>query len=389
MSLFQLPDELLVEIIRHAIPEGFENLALSCTRLYGLCAPLFTRHRELRKRFDHVTCRDKTIDISSSPYEFSTAYDLIDEIAADPIIARYIRSADFEVGEELREYDPYPRPFDAHGLVAKLMARSSYLKQAGLDWKPYYASLKEDRERQKWPPYSQHAMALALTLLPNVQNITLPVCWQYLDQTETLINTIVRIANEPQASNDSPSLARLNELHMSHSDDFLVTNQLIELQQLSFIAMSSCQLGKESRGLLKGEGFCKGLGQNVTSIHISDCDIEQASINQLLRRTPNLKQLKWRNGPDYMELGYTSFCPDAYKFMTTIEQQVGRSLVDLDLDVDFNVSNFEGLYPSIISMRGLQYLRRLKFPLEMLECKLSSNFKCRKRLIVLSNLKTY
>ena len=383
MSLLQLPAELLGEIIRLVMPEGFESMALSCKQAYLLCSPLFARYNKLRKHFDHVECRDKIIDISSSPHEFSTAYDLIDEIAVDPIIARYIRSADFGVDEELREYDPYSRPFDAHGLVAKLMAGSLYLKQAGLDWKLYYASVKEYRE-QKWPNYSQHAMAFILTLLPNIKKITLPQCWWYLDQTERLIDNIVHTANEPQASDDGSSLAGLTQLHMTQSEDFRVSNQLIGLPKLSFIEMSSCSLDIMSRSTLKGEDICRGLGTNITSIHIVSCDIGEAPVNRLLGRTPRLKQLRWRNGSDDMEQGYTSFCPDVYKFMTTIEQQIGRSLVDLDLDVDFDISELKRPSPSIISMRGLQHLRRLKFPLEMLECKLSLKFKCRKRLTVLS-----
>ena len=75
------------------------------------------------------------------------------------------------------------------GAVVRLFADSPDLAEAGLDWEEYYAKIEEDLEASR---YSQYAAAFLLTLLPNVETLTLPKCWKPLEATDKLIDVVIR-----------------------------------------------------------------------------------------------------------------------------------------------------------------------------------------------------
>ncbi|KAL1845541.1 hypothetical protein Daus18300_014504 [Diaporthe australafricana] len=222
-TLTTLPTELLEEIIPHSLPEGFEGLALTCRELYNLCTPWIERHNQRCKMFREFTYNkypnNGLLSVHNPP-----AVNLIQDIAHDPVVARYIRHADFT-------YDTWPpkaRPVqlfyfisligllpdpDLGGPVAALLAESPYLRAAGLDWREYYALIQEDLESRS--RYSQHAAAFLLTLLPNVTSLKLPCLWQPCEMADKLIHAIIRRAvNRPSLSSslwDRPSLAQVTE----------------------------------------------------------------------------------------------------------------------------------------------------------------------------------
>lgn len=73
--------------------------------------------------------------------------------------------------------------------MVRLFTNSPYLEQAGLHWKEYYAEVEEDLQAAR---YSQHAAAFLLTLLPNVEMLTLSKLWKPLDATNKLMDAVVR-----------------------------------------------------------------------------------------------------------------------------------------------------------------------------------------------------
>lgn len=92
MALTRLPTELLEIIITHVLPEGFESVAVTCRKIYALCIPFFQRHNALRSRFLHFTYHENPNDPSPT---IATAADLIRRIAVEPVVARYVRYANF------------------------------------------------------------------------------------------------------------------------------------------------------------------------------------------------------------------------------------------------------------------------------------------------------
>lgn len=84
-TLTGLPTELLDKIISHVLPEGFENLALTCRTIYELCIPFIERHNHLRSQFHKFRYMEFLRDPSLEPIR--TASDLITRIAIKAIVA--------------------------------------------------------------------------------------------------------------------------------------------------------------------------------------------------------------------------------------------------------------------------------------------------------------
>lgn len=127
MTLALLPPELLENIVTLTLPEGFESLALICRKIYTICVPFIRHHNTLRSRFHNFTYYENTEDAINT---IRTAYDVIIQIAIKPIVARYIRHADFKMDSRLIRGRPREYVLDLlYGdTVLKLFANSPHLK---------------------------------------------------------------------------------------------------------------------------------------------------------------------------------------------------------------------------------------------------------------------
>lgn len=208
MALTRLPTELLETIITHVLPEGFESLAVTCRSIYAVCIPFVERHNALRSRFRHFTYHKNPADPSPT---IATASDLIKRIAVEPVVARYIRYADFKRDSPRAHIIPLGFVQDADCLhdVIRLFAESPYLEQAGLDWNEYLAKIEEELNIDRISRYSQHDAAFLLTLLPNVDRLILPQFWESLGATDKLIDAVVRKAKQSDSRFNMPSLAQI------------------------------------------------------------------------------------------------------------------------------------------------------------------------------------
>lgn len=108
-------------------------------------------------------------------------------------MARYIREADFSSDGYRGGGGAVPYAYH-RGVVVRLLAESPYLEHAGLNTKKYYDEIEKELQDGN---YSQHATAFLLTLLPNIQTITLPTEWKplyapVLEAPDKLIDVVVR-----------------------------------------------------------------------------------------------------------------------------------------------------------------------------------------------------
>ena len=280
-------------IITHVLPEGFESMALTCRRIYALCTPLIERHNRLRSQFQTFTYYEKMADPS---FTIRTAFDLIIRIAVEPVVARYVRDADFKVDNTHGR----PREFvtDAHCRrdVARLFADSPYLEQAGLDWKEYYDEIEEDLKVAR---YSQHAAAFLLTLLPNVEMLTLPKLWKPLDATEKLIDAVVRKAKQSYLPCDRPSLAQITRFEPCGS---LVPQPRFDLDWASpFLALphmqsfrgSSCVVIDDCHKSIASKDPYHGFGETLVAVSFMGCCIDEVGITDFLKHTIRLRTLRY------------------------------------------------------------------------------------------------
>ena len=363
-----LPNELLDNIITYVLPEGFESLALTCRRIYALCIPFIERHNRLRSQFQKFTYFQRPID---PIFTIRTAFDLITRIAVEPIVARYVRDADFRNDTLLNRGRPRELLADVHcgGAVVRLLADSPYLKQAGLDWEKYYAQIEEELKARH---YSQYAAAFLLTLLPNVEKLRLPILWKPVDATDKLIDAVIRKAKQTYFPYNRPSLAQTTRLGPAlsratgHWTDLHWVNPFLALPRIRSFCGSGCVAMDDGYNSIASKDQYWGFANTLEAIYLENCCIDEVSIADFLKRIPNLRTLKYshstnRNGgPKYW---------DICKFVTSIEREAGRHLEKLSLSI---CDPCGSIVLGDISMHGFQRLRKLELPLEIALCSISA-----------------
>jgi hypothetical protein len=194
MALTNLPHELLDIIVDYFRPQIFENLVTTCKIIYTRCMSFIKRHNELRSRFRNFAYHPPTRE------SLVAASDLINLIATDPIVARYIRNADLVEDSKLLPYQLYrgepPKSvpsIEEGGVIVQLFANSMYLRRVGLEWKEYYSTFAEDVRQTR---YSQHGSAFLLTLLGDIQDLTIPRLWQPSAATNQLLDVLAEEAQQ-------------------------------------------------------------------------------------------------------------------------------------------------------------------------------------------------
>ncbi|KAL8918546.1 MAG: hypothetical protein Q9172_005389 [Xanthocarpia lactea] len=338
MALTYLPTELLETIITHTLPEGFESLAFTCRRICLIFKPLTHDHNTLCSRFHNFAYAELTSDASNI---IRTAFDVIARIAVEPIVARYIRHADFAL--DSRRGRPRWLLADLHcgGAVHRLLADSPYLRQAGLDWQESYARIEEGLEAV---PYSQHAVSFLVTLLPNVDTLILPQKWKHLDGTNELINAIVRRTNEAYSPEDRPQQ----------------DNPFLALPQMRSFRGTSCEaMGDDGHMNNPSNNPERGFGKTLIEVDFAACCLDDVAITDFLHHTTHLRTLRY----SHLTKAYSG--PQDWnicKIITAIERKVGTHLEQLSI----SIRELRGsITLGSTSMRGFQRLRVLEFPLEI------------------------
>ena len=368
MKLTGLPTELLDEIIIHVMPEGFESMALTCSEIYTLCVPFIERHNKLRSQFrdfHYYGYHQKFMDTR-------TAFDLIKRIAIEPVVARFIRHANFSYDGRL-PYDRItrrnPRAMESNAhcdeAMIRLLANSSYLEEAGLDWKVFRTELESELQ---FSYYSQLAAAFLLTLLPNVESFTLPSKWKPLEATDKLIDTVVRKARQSHPLSDRPSLAQVTRLQISISlvpdpqFDLDWANPFLALPCVRYFCGPGCVAMDDGRERISTKQLYRGFGETLEAVHFMSCFIDEVAIASFLEHTPRLRTLTYAHRKPKDR---DPQCWDICKFVTGIEREAGSHLVELSISI-------WGLQTPIASskasMRGFQRLQKLELPLDVAVC---------------------
>lgn len=336
MALPRLPAELLENIVTHALPEGFEGLALTCRRMHAVCTPFIQDHNTLRLRFHSF---DYFHDYVERPDDIRTAFEMIARIAVEPVVARYVRHASFENDSRGSWRCAHALVADLYdgGPVVELFAKSPYLTQAGLNWKEYCAKI--EKELVATPPfpthYSQHAAAFLLTLLPNVETLRLPKQWRPVDATNKLVDVVLRKAKQSHNSCQTPSLAQVTRFEPSVSfvpqDRFDLdwATPFLALPHIrSFRGPGCVAIGGDGHNSVATPDSDDFYGKTLEAIDLSGCCIDEVAIADFLKHTVRLRTLRY----SHMEKVTRSIKKwDICKFLTAIEHKVGSHLEELSV----------------------------------------------------------
>ncbi|KAK8091464.1 hypothetical protein PG997_001825 [Apiospora hydei] len=357
-SLVDLPPELLLQIISETLPEGFESLALSCKAVYQLCTPFIKQHNLRRaqfRKFQYSPFPDSGQDPLRTPIYH--AYDLIERIAREPIVARYIQHAD--LGRDSRNLIHPPgriqSGIDRNGPVAALFANSPCLKQAGLDWREYHKHIADDYNKvHLLGRYSQHAAAFVLTLLPNAQYLKLPQLWVPTDLSHKLVNTVVERARQSLGFDSRTYLSSAIPPEVLRLSPFLALPELRSYNGPNPQAVSKTPGGVSHKQL--------PLGEKLESARIWSKPHEEVDLAAFLCSTGRLKTLTYHTGGVY----YAHW--DICRFLRLIEGEAETRLEGLAICL---ATAGHAIVPGHMSMRGFQCLRELQLPVELFACMIS------------------
>ncbi|KAJ8124181.1 hypothetical protein ONZ43_g34 [Nemania bipapillata] len=364
-----LPAELLDEIIQHSLPEGFQDLAVTCKKLYALCKRHIEYHKRLAETFRCFSYRSSGYTEGGTAPSISLAFELIARIAKNPRVAHYIVHANLTSDD----WPHYPRILrdmpspDYGGPVVALFARSPHLAEAGLDWKEFYAQIREDHD--PYAHYSQRAAAFLLTLLPNVRTLLLPINWEPEEDTNKLLEVVVRRAKQPNSPWKRQSLSQVTGF-----DPYCrkaVGSPPVDLNQsLPFLALPNVRSFSGNSILLTSDTFMLQApkdpylryGEGLKTINLEGCYFDAVGIAELLKHTPRLRVLRYSH-PARWEPPDQDW--DLCNFVSAIGREVGSHLEELCI----SISGLRGaVQPGRASMRGFQRLRGLRLPLEFAAC---------------------
>ena len=369
MALMRLPNELLDHVIEYTLPYGFESVALTCKRIHARCTPFIKRHNELRSRF-----RDFTYHVDPRG-SVVAASDLITLIADEPIVARYIRSANLEHDSYFlmhalaRGEQPKPVPsINDGGVVVELFANSTYLRQAGLDWKEYYATFEKNVREKR---YSQNGTAFLLTLLPDTEKLIIPKQWKPNAATNKLLDILVDKAKQSSLLSPVSGLTSVTRFEgsisvsVSEGFDLSWASPFLALPHMRSFRGPSCFAFGDNAKSLAFRGS-RHVAETLQAAHLVSCCIDDIGIADFLAHTPRLKTLRYwhctKNDPSVLDW-------DICKFVNAVAREAGSHLVELSVAI----RELRGsIVPGKASMRGFQMLKKLEYPLELVMCNINA-----------------
>ena len=344
--LTDLPDELLLPIVADVSPLYIESLALSCKRLYGLCADVIREHDRIRS------------EIPTNEYLFFHAY----ETGAYDLAQRFLQSP------KLAEYPTFWRFKD--------IAPTDDVPESLIDEIKFHAlrgpyAYLFDTERYR-PNVAELVIPILITQLVNVRKIhvtTMPASSVFVRGTQ--INTtytpyliefmskIIKTSHNPNPRVQEPSvLGRLKEAEIDAMIDGLGGTELplllSMLPNLRKLHVFRLERGKPYVGPHKYRV------SGVTDM-LLDGEIDSEYIVELIQRTKSLHS--FTNIHWIYEVGVIF---EPRRLLTALREHARQSLVFVCLvtqvDINWNPDRLDG-YPGChdLSLGSLREFKVLKY----------------------------
>lgn len=386
MSIVELPHEILHNVIELTIPEAFEDVVLTCKKFLDIGSTFLEKHNRLRRRFRHFgysghVSNDMDSDASQGSDSeerltlvptkaieigINTPIELVQFIAAEPIAARYILTADLtedmlpELDSELDDNGTGRALVGENGdTLLELLRSSPYIAETGCSPEHWLQAIHTTLQG--------HVDTFVLTLLPNVTTLSPSPrlgkgyleeeCWLILD-------AIVRNANDKTTSD--AALSRLesvqpfadpgynNRYSLSTCAPFLALNSIRRFRGISCIGMDDGYTG------IIYEPRYETYSHNLTELTLTSSLLDCPSTRDLLSRLPNLRVFRFGKETKWHGCGYNW---NVGAMLAIIQELTDTTLEELSLH-DIGGSNSLG--STLVNMKGFQCLRILELDLDML-----------------------
>ncbi|TPX17736.1 uncharacterized protein E0L32_002837 [Thyridium curvatum] len=382
MSLTSLPTEILHQVIDDLLPEGLESIALTCKALYQVSSTLFAFHRRMRDRYEHFSySKSKSVDgvetwdsrTEASGIKIRHAADLLQRIAEDPRVARYIRFADFKADASIASYPSPMETLEGGSVLDRLAENVAMMRLVRESTWPYLrdAGLDPQALPEKLPPVVD--TLVLLTMLPNVRQLALPRYWgsawdmaaHYNEFLDGVLGAVLRRANEADHPHPGASLSRLSII-APHQGSGYDTHDALELYD-PFLALNSLRefyMGSMVAETASANGASFSPSHDKYSPQLKKIELVASVMGRpewvrLLSRTPNLEILRMSHENKFEWLGQSW---DLGETMNTIQQVAGKHLRELCL----SASNCWSTGTTLTNMSGFECLEVLELDVSML-----------------------
>ncbi|KAI1399686.1 hypothetical protein F4819DRAFT_406989 [Hypoxylon fuscum] len=368
--LLNLPVEVLRHIIEESMPEGFENLMLSCRAVYEcgrfLLESHATRKREWRRFSLSRFC------IHKSCYR-APVY----SISVEPVLARYMETV-------------LPHPFlwfnynsicgscrghthdpviEEH--IRRSIVESPYLRKAGVDaekWASEINLMGSNVSTYLWTFY--------LTLLPNVKVLGLPDYFPHAIQMSQRLPhgyygrhrgywtqtwpVIKEIGRRIQENPEDASLGKLTTLRIvgiyspfgNYKFPIAILSPLLVLPNLTELYARNVVATSYVPHFGSSCWYYRNINSNLRTIELNNSCMDVESISELLAHTPYLVSFKFH---------YNFFPPSRWlagPFVAAIGKHVGQHLEELAITM--NVRTTSTVTKAVTSMKEFTKLKRLE-----------------------------
>ncbi len=366
-TLLDLPNEIILQIIEHTVPDGIESLSECNKRIRHLATEALFQHEQDNWFYSLVRITELT-DLDDAE---SDPLDLLEDILRTPHLALYPRNV--FIGEWWERYAVHSS--DPEGTIEDIDDELKVLIRQALENCPYVSSDEVDAWSSDIERGNADAtMALLLTLLPNVRHIYLWDKWFVGDHCWDMLNRITEAPHKKDILKNSLAFRNLAQVEISthlrtdtpEEADFL--RRFAGLPSLTKLRYSDV----ECSSISMGASYPVYHG-GVTGIEIMRSTLHPQLLATLLERTRTLEAFTYHFCGNESAKWFPS------RVCEVLQEHAAGSLEHLDLKWDMKVED-GGCHHHLGDLRQFGNLKRLSVNIAMLNYEVESGLWQYKRL---------
>ncbi|KAI0138666.1 hypothetical protein F4776DRAFT_619387 [Hypoxylon sp. NC0597] len=366
--LLNLPPELLRLVIEESIPEGFDNLLVTCRAVYECGKSLIASHCA-RKRSWHRFKFDRN-------FNYMSTFSWLLQVADEPVLPRYIELLDLGSRRPHRTHQDDTLEWDDGAMhrIKKFIEESPYLRKAeGVDPQKCASDMLFGKV-DSFDRYRALMATFFLTLLPNIEHLILPSSLLYfIEPPETgtqdsdlhreVWSVMETIRQTAQKNPEDASLGKLLSLVISgYSDAEIIFNlralsSFLVMPNLTMLWFNNCVAVRDDPVGVGYRWHYPDINSGLRLIELNYGCMDSESISQLLSHTPHLTCFAYSHASKSQNLQNLQWDWDAGAFIAAVGKHVGSHLTELHITLN---SLANEIITGVTSMKEFTNLAVLK-----------------------------
>ncbi|KAH8703178.1 hypothetical protein BGW36DRAFT_457508 [Talaromyces proteolyticus] len=401
--LLDLPIELLDRIVEETIPEDFEAVALSCKLLYSVSTHFLKKYNPRRKRFRNFAFSRK-VNRSKAGWDHVSndtgfvvpdSRELLERIAAEPELVRYIRAIDLKWpeeeeeegysdgsnGEENERNDESPAEPDERVPLSDTLKQLVYtyplLQEFDQDLEDWIHAIELATHPADEDEAEVYAECLLLTMLSNLQKISLPRIWGHkmdpedsrdspgVKALEPILKYLVHRANNPEQFPDSP-LSKLKIVNLTtgigYEEKYALTafTSFLAINSVSEVCLSNCIFKDDGYTGSTFQPLFNSYSHNLRKLELMASVAGPSELSELLLRIPNLQIFHFAHETKWHGCGHDW---NVGAFFATVQEHCAETLQELSVCI---IEQYGGQGTTLYDMTRFQKLSLLDMEIRML-----------------------